>query len=410
MFTLIILLSVFFSACSSSATISNIGSSPSGAMLTSTFTTPTIITNTSCPRPGIGRTATLPSLQLGSDQNVVYLSNSMDGGNGPSGGGLFFLKRYDVRTRATSVILNLHGNDFETAQLSHNGQWILFTSLVHGISEIQLVRIDGRYLQTLYCAPAGQQIDPTHTFGVQWSPDQQKIIFNQSANLPSPQSIYLLQLSNGKVQRELTTKVTDPQFLPRTWLDNQHVFITDISGSHVWLLDINKGPDQNYHAMQLFVGPHDFIMDFDSSYDASKFFMSSYIHQGPTNQCTIDIRAINSNALKILNCSILPVVGLRVIGRSSANLLLAVYDYGNFGNPKNGLWKINTDGTGLIQLTHITHSPLDILCRFTQYPWSNFSRNSSFYTDYNSFGSLNGGPLTLYTTNHNIRLVGWTTM
>jgi hypothetical protein len=29
---------------------------------------------------------------------------------------------------------------------------------------------------------------------------------------------------------------------------------------------------------------------------------------------------------------------------------------------------------------------------------------------YDSFGSLNSGPLTPYTTNFNTKLVGWTTM
>lgn len=352
----------------------------------------------------------MPSLQLGGDQNVVYLSNSIDGGSGTSGGGLFFLKRYDVTSKATSVILNLRGNEFETAQLSLDGQWVLFTSLVNNTSEIQLVRMDGHYLQTLYCAPAGQQIDPTHTTGIQWSPDQKQIIFSQSASPSSLQSIYLLQVSNGNVQRELTTRVTDPQFLPRTWLDNRRVFITDISGSNVRLLDTSKGPDQNYTSMQSIIGPHDFILDFDSSYDASTLFISSYFHQGPTNQCLISSNGINSNTgLKSMKCATLPVNGLRVIDKSSSRLLLTVND-GNFKNPKNGLWKINTDGTDLIQLTNFHYGFSDTLCPFTQYTWSNFSRDGSFYTDYTSFGSLNGGPLTLYTTNFNIRLVGWTTM
>jgi eukaryotic-like serine/threonine-protein kinase len=423
LFSFIILFFILLSACGSSingkystnSTHSAIAASTTrlpqfNTTVTSVSTTQTINTNTNCPKPGTGRAAIMPSIHLDNDQNIVYLSNSIDGKSGPSGGGLFFLKRYDVKTKATSVILNLYGNTFETAQLSNSGQWVLFTSQVHNNSEIQLVRLDGQYLQTLYCAPTGQQIDSTHTTGIQWSPDQKQIIFSQSASPSSPQSIYLLQVGNGNVQRELTTRVTDPQFLPRTWLDNQRVFITDISGANVRLLDTSKGSDQNYNSMQRIIGPHDSILDFDSSYDASTLFISSYFHQGPTNQCLISSNGINSNTgLKFIKCATLPVNGLRMIDKSSSRLLLAVND-GNFKNPKNGLWKINTDGTNLIQLTNFHYGLSDTLCPFTQYSWSNFSRDGSFYTDYTSFGSLNGGPLTPYTTNFNIRLVGWTTM
>ncbi len=107
-----------------------------------------------------------------------------------------------------------------------------------------------------------------------------------------------------------------------------------------------KGSDQDYNAMQHFLGPHDFQMDYE----------------------------------------------------------------GTYGNQNNGLWKINTDGTGLTHLTtSIGRVPSGAFCPFTQYPWSNFSRDGLLYTDANAFSSLQGGPLTPYTNNLNTRLVGWTT-
>ena len=86
MFTLIILLSVFFSACRSSATISNMG------LITVWRNANINIYHTNhnhkykLPRrTRMGKSTILPSLQLGHDQNVVYLSNSMDGGNSSIG-------------------------------------------------------------------------------------------------------------------------------------------------------------------------------------------------------------------------------------------------------------------------------------------------------------------------------------
>ncbi len=320
---------------------------------TPTATMPVITTTPSCPQQGTARPAIMPVLQTGgNDQNIVYLTNTLDGGSGPSGGGLFFLKRYDVQTRTTNVILNLRNSVLETAQISSDGQWILFNSLslVNSQSELQLVRIDGQYLQTLYCAPANQQIDPTHTTGLQWSPDQKQIIFNQGASVAASQTLYLLQVNTGNVQQEMTASAGFLQFFPRTWMDNTHVFIIDTSGSNVLLLDTGKGPNQDYNTMQRFIGPHDFTMDFDSSYDAKDFFMSTYLHQG-TAQCSISIEPIgNITDVKTINCNTLAVNSLRVISKSTAGLLLQVYA-GTSGNPNNGLWKINTNGTGLTHLT-----------------------------------------------------------
>ncbi len=94
---------------------------------------------------------------------------------------------------------------------------------------------------------------------------------------------------------------------------------------------------------------------------------------------------------------------------------------------KNGLWKINTDGTGNTFLTSISaggpNSSLG-LNQFTRYPWSNFSRDNSMYalervtaqngnvTNTLFFGSLNGGSPTMFASISGtvLALVGWTTM
>lgn len=84
----------------------------------------------------------------------------------------------------------------------------------------------------------------------------------------------------------------------------------------------------------------------------------------------------------------------------------------------NGLWKIDTDGSGLTQL-----ASAGSLNRQSQFPWSNISRDASLYslqgfdgkTITLQFGSLSGGATTTFASipadsNANLSIVGWTTM
>ncbi|MFL5653925.1 MAG: hypothetical protein ACJ8CB_07085, partial [Ktedonobacteraceae bacterium] len=60
--------------------------------------------STSCPAPGTGRAAVLPSLTLGTHQNIVYVSNKFSSSFLPLSG---TLKRYDVTTRSKTTIVSL---------------------------------------------------------------------------------------------------------------------------------------------------------------------------------------------------------------------------------------------------------------------------------------------------------------
>src|SRR5437899_153100 len=109
---------------------------------------------------------------------------------------------FDTQRKAVVAITG-QNEHIQTAQLSSNGQWVLIVVNTNNMSELQLVRTDGKFFQTLYCAPTDQQIDSSNTTGTQWSPDLQHIIFAQAPNLQSPQSLYMLNLTSGKVQLEL---------------------------------------------------------------------------------------------------------------------------------------------------------------------------------------------------------------
>ncbi len=89
---------------------------------------------------------------------------------------------------------------------------------------------------------------------------------------------------------------------------------------------------------------------------------------------------------------------------------------------KNGLWKINTDGTGLTRLSMDTDNAQS-LCPYSQYAWSNTSPDQNFYAlqsyDQNShtygmyYGSLNGRNPNQFadiSDGTQLFLAGWTSM
>jgi len=88
----------------------------------------------------------------------------------------------------------------------------------------------------------------------------------------------------------------------------------------------------------------------------------------------------------------------------------------------NGLWRMNTDGTHLQRLTTDSTNSQS-LCQFTQYAWSNVSRDGSMYAvqgfdpqknEYTlSTGSMNGGPINTFadiSDGTQLFLAGWTNM
>ena len=389
---------VLTSACGSATTLSN-GPSISSAGTSKATPTPAPPVQVSCPMPGTGRAAVMPSLQLGKDQNIVYLTNTNTGG-----GELMALTRYDVQTGKTTTVMSLPA---KTAQISQDGQWVLLSVMVNNVSEIQLVRMDGQFLQTLYCAPKGQQVDPTNATGIQRSPDQQQIIFTQGANPLSSQSLYLLNLATGNVQLELSLS-SGFSVLPSTWIDNTRVYV--FSNQELLILDLSKGANQHSSDLTHVAYFLDFFRDYTSVYGGNLFAGSVFVGGGPqsTPSCRIAITSAGqSNSTHGISCQKLSISKVRVIDNGSSSLMLQVGTSSSSSNdPNDGFWKINTDGTGLTQL----NNKPDGFSQFSQYPWSNFSRDGSLYTDGNSFGSLNGGALTQYSSDSNTRLVGWTTM
>ena len=128
----------------------------------------------------------------------------------------------------------------------------------------------------------------------------------------------------------------------------------------------------------------------------------------------------------IFSSQTLGIATVRAI--SSRTLLLQIKNFSmnyTVDSSQNGLWKVNTDGTGLTRLTTETPGATTSLCQFTQNPWSNVSRDGSMYafetnnsgtypyTYTLSFGSLDGGsptPFASISDGTQLATVGWTTM
>jgi serine/threonine protein kinase len=107
-------------------------------------------------------------------------------------------------------------------------------------------------------------------------------------------------------------------------------------------------------------------------------------------------------------------------GASPTMLLLMIESYSG-DTTHNGLWKMNIDGSGLTRLsTDSNHT--QSLCLFTQYAWSNLSRDGKMYAlqsldpataTYNMYyGSLTDTTPTQFAgiSNTELHLAGWTSI
>ncbi len=417
---------------------------PTTSPVTTTVPMPT--TSTSCPAPGTGRTAVTAPLALGSHQNIVYLVDQYQGTTFVGS----TLRRYDVSTHNKTDIVTINGAVIDDPQISADGQWLLFVSSVGQQHKLQLVRMDGKGLQTLYCA-SNMSLDH-----VLLSSNQKLAIFSSLNPNNNQGGLYLLNLITGTIQLELKPTNSGPPLnldnigIPLTWLDNTHIYVSfttqpiapiDMLG----ILDTSRGPNQQMSDLttvfqdkvsQTFNYP---CWDADSSYNGSTLFLAQCSGISAPNcsgSCALGTRegpsTINTepgtagSQKTIFTSQTLGIAAIRAI--SNSTLLLQVENFSmnhQVDTSQNGLWKLNTDGTGLTRLTTEANGITTSLCPYTQNPWSNVSRNGSLYAFETSntsaypstytlfYGSLNGSTPTSFASisdGTQLSIVGWTTM
>jgi Tol biopolymer transport system component len=234
---LLCLLLLLMTACSSIPTNSGAqAASTPAASATATNGTPSTNggssqmpqTDTSCPSANTARAAVMRPLTLGSHQNLVYIYNDVPPNTSTSSG---VLRRYDTAT-GQKVDIATSGLRIDQAQVSRDGQWVLFLSIPdpRGDSQhsamLQLVRMDGQGLQTLFCFSNVTQTNATRLpISLQWSEDQKSILFSVNTNHDTSQ-IFLLDVASGSL-RQLFLDQHDSlySYSVVTWLDATNFYV-----------------------------------------------------------------------------------------------------------------------------------------------------------------------------------------
>ncbi len=423
--------------------------SSSPTLSPTTTTAPVPPTLISCPPAGTVRATVTAPLALGKDANIVYLVTEY---NYTSSNSTSTLKRFDVTTGAKTEILKVPGVTFGSPQVSADGQWILFVTSTGQRDELQMVRMDGKGLQTLYCLPAG---------GIQkalWSTNQRQVLISAFAAPNGFTGLYLLNIVNGTIAQVFkpipgSNPILGSVFVnPITWLNNTQVYVSFgdfpiAPASNIGLLNTDRGVQTISDLKTVFQQTlgilHNYpCYDADSSYDASTLFVSQCggisapncsgscslgTREGPSTINTE--RAAGGAANTILSSQTLGIASVRVV--TGNTLLLVVHNFSEnhtFDPGQNGLWRVTTSGSGLTRLTTEANGAVTSLCPFSQNPWSNLSRDGSMYAfqtsttsypeiDTLAFGQLSGGaPQTFAsiaetsTSNTHLNLIGWTTM
>jgi len=383
----------------------------------STLTTQNVpATTTTCPEGGKARRAVQAPLILGSHQQLIYIVNEYKSDTSPLQG---TLKRRDVNTNLKGIeIIKMPNLSIKDAQVSQDGQWLLFTVFFNGQAQIRMVRVDGQGLQTLYCAAIGSTI-----VNSEWSFDQKSVIFAEGQSPLA--SLSLLDITNGLMQQELVQTATQQvAYAPRTWLDATRVYLvgTSTAGQTLALLDTKKGVKQHEGDLQQVIATPQTCTGFDTSYDVKQLY---------TSNCTGNLKANNANgpstiavipeqggpAGKIFSSPTLAITNVRAI--STTTLLFMIKN--TIGDTtQNGLWEINIDGSNLLRLSADTANTQS-LCPYSQFTWSNISRDSNYYalqsnrpdsSQYSMYyGTLTGGDPTLFADigdGTQLYLVGWT--
>lgn len=397
---------------------------PGGQTITPASTTqPLTSTSTSCPASNHARTAVMTPYSRGGDQTIVYIVNESDASGNPTFG---TVKIFNIVSGKKLELAKAANTSISEAQVSNDGQWVLFVAAVAGRSELRLVRIDGQELQTLFCAPTG-----TNIIYSQWSINQRHIIFDTFPQSGEP-TVYLLTPQTGSLQVEITPPSSGYALVARTWLDDNRVLMVglvpnaDAPQTNIYVLDIRAGaPQQTSNIPPLFTSTTSPCWDFDSSYDEQSLFITQCAQNNGGDSSTISQLPVNGGAATpVLNSSTIGYGTVRVINMDSTKLLSLGSSVAN-GQGTEGAYLIDTQNpTHPLLLTSMdVNSGSFGFNSFSQYYWANVSRDHSMYTiattkitgsarEYIiSYGQLDGSALTSFVDyNQYMAVAGWTTI
>jgi hypothetical protein len=406
-------------------------------------TVPMPATDTSCPAADTARTAVMRTLVRGQLQNLIYIYNEVPQNTSTAVG---HLRRYDVSNGHKAEIVS-SGIRIDQAQVSADGQWVLFLSIPdprgdsQHSAQLQLVRMDGEGLQTLYCFPATTYSNTTTNtssklpISIQWSVDQKSILISESTN-NALSKVFLLDVATGSIsQLFLDQKDTSYYYSVATWLDNTHFYLikqglsAPTPPATIYLVDASKATVTIPGLVKIFTtNTRMSFYSLDSSNDGTLLYSSYCSQAGGPFSTNIQVgpsiggtrHAIYQEQPK--DC----IQSLRAISSSKLLLLMQIASSG--GVYKSQIWTmdlLSNSPTTVATLTSTNSGQTGYsLNPTTQYTWSNTSRDGGFYAlqaidpvannQTILVGPLKGGDLTAVAVtnpgNSTVRLAGWTTL
>jgi serine/threonine protein kinase len=177
-----------------------------------------------CPASGQARKASLPDLATGSAPALVYLAmiDPPPPNATPTAPSASKLEIWNTRTKKTILVATFLKAQISQALVSPDGKWLLFSLGVQQRQKLELMRIDGQDLQTLYCSTNDALID------LSWSPDRRLAVFYDEGAQRQQGTFFLLNMSIGLLE----TISTVPSFLPISWMDKTHLLVEYFYGTY----------------------------------------------------------------------------------------------------------------------------------------------------------------------------------
>src|SRR5579875_181847 len=198
-------------------------------------TAPTLTTSTSKNSPSCTQSAFVSPLPASTHATLVYVTQQGDSS---------LLQRYDVTTGSRQTLLKTPaGETIQKANISPDGRWIVFLSLFHGQTAVQVVGANGQQFQTLYCTQ--DTIDDALL-----SPDSHTLVFNREIQ-EEISILYLLDMKTGKLRILLSP--LQPNYPDSAQATMQNTFISEhapspinrsTTGSHTFQL-LNPLPSRH---------------------------------------------------------------------------------------------------------------------------------------------------------------------
>jgi hypothetical protein len=389
-------------------------------------------TDTSCPTTGLARAAVMQPLTLDNQPDLVY--NVTQGSSPDTARSV--LRNYNVATGQASDISSTNGSLILQAQISSDGQWILFLrkSQSADLALLQLVRVDGQDLQTLTCLPyvfgGGPQGYPDISF--LWSADEKTIVFSVDTLVAgtATSTANLLDVATGNL-KPLLLDTENAQFLYYyklvSWLDNTHVYIikqgfgSPLPPADVFLMDITKSTVVNPDLHEIVAAQsNNTSFTIDSDPVAGKLFSGYCIStDGGFGVITV-ISTTGGTPQTIYSSDSDCVLAVRVISDDALFVLVQTRDAA--GNVIEEFLSMNYEGE--VNGPPVTLAEnTTVLGSTSQFPWTNFARQSDYYALADQHdttgadilvGSLKqGAPRSVATTveaGPDSVIVGWTTM